>query len=178
MHAAGYSVFSCACSLVRPHCSGCPFPSTHLKALGSETQGHARDRDSRAALGNPQDKRHKLPHNRQTYSGRSSRVATRPESQSAPPHIFNLPRRLSPPSHGSADRQLRPVAANSESIKTFIISTRNWFQCSICAIFKSHFVRLFPPNRVPSSLLSPPPPHVIRVAICKSKIRQSYLQLR
>ena len=76
------NVFSCACSLIRPHCSGCPFPSPHLKALGSATQGQARDRDSRAALGNPQDKRHL----RQTYSGRSARVATRPESQAAPPH--------------------------------------------------------------------------------------------
>jgi hypothetical protein len=38
-------VFSCACSLVRPHCSGCPFPSPHLKALGSATQGQARDRE-------------------------------------------------------------------------------------------------------------------------------------
>ena len=76
------SVFSCACSLIRPHCSGCPFPSPHLKALGSATQGQARDRDSRAALGNPQDMRQL----RQTYSGRSARVATRPESQAAPPH--------------------------------------------------------------------------------------------
>ncbi len=64
------AVFSCACSLTRPHCSGCPLPSPHLKALGSATQGHARGRDSRAALGNPQDKRHI----RQTYSGRSARV--------------------------------------------------------------------------------------------------------
>jgi hypothetical protein len=75
-------VFSCACSLIRPHCSGCPFPSPDLKALGSATQGQARDRDSRASLGNPQDKRHI----RQTNSGRSARVATRPESQAAPPH--------------------------------------------------------------------------------------------
>ncbi len=51
-------VFSCSCSLVRPHGSGCPFPSPHLKALGSATEGQARDRDPRAALGNPQDKRH------------------------------------------------------------------------------------------------------------------------
>ena len=41
----------------RPHCSGCPFPSPHLKAPGSATQGHARDRVSRAAPGNPQDTR-------------------------------------------------------------------------------------------------------------------------
>ena len=80
-------------------------PPHTSRALGSTPQGHARDRDSRAALGNPQDTRHI----RQTYSGRSARVATRPESQAAPPHIFNLPRRLSPPSHGSADRRLRPA---------------------------------------------------------------------
>ncbi len=62
---------------------GVPIPSQHLKALGSATQGHARDRDSRAALvGNPQDKRQL----QQTYSGRSARVATRPKSQAAPPY--------------------------------------------------------------------------------------------
>ena len=87
-----YAASPCSLILFRPHCSGCPFPSPHLKALGSATQGQARDRDSRAALDNPQDRRHV----RQTYSGRSARVATRPESQAAPPHIFNFPRRLSP----------------------------------------------------------------------------------
>ncbi len=56
-----------------------------------------------------QDKRHV----RQTYLGRSARVATRPESQVAPPHIFNILKRLSPPSHGSADRRLRPVDPQS-----------------------------------------------------------------
>jgi hypothetical protein len=87
-------------------------PPHTSRALGSATQGHARDRDLslilRAAQGNPQDKR---PF-RQTYSGRSARVATRPESQAAPPHIFNLPTRLSPPSHSSADRRLRPVGGS------------------------------------------------------------------
>jgi hypothetical protein len=43
------------------------------------TQGHARDLDLRAALGNPQDKRHIW----QTYSGRND---MKPESQAAPPH--------------------------------------------------------------------------------------------
>ncbi len=93
-------------------CSGCPFPSPNLKALGSATQGHARDRDLRAALGNPQDMRHI----RQTHSGRSAGVATRPERQAAPPHKFKLPRRLSPPSHGSADRRLHPESARMLSI--------------------------------------------------------------
>ncbi len=51
-------VFLCARSNIRPHCSRCPFPSPHLKVLGSATKGHARYRDLRAALGNPQDKRH------------------------------------------------------------------------------------------------------------------------
>jgi hypothetical protein len=54
-------------------------PPHTARALGSATQGHSRDRDSRAALGNPQKKRHI----RQTYSGRSARDATRPESQAA-----------------------------------------------------------------------------------------------
>jgi hypothetical protein len=99
---AHVSVFSCACSLIRPHCLGCPFPSPHLKALGSATQGQARDRDLRAALGKPQDK----VQLRQTLFRKECQV---PESQVAPPDKFNLPRRLSPPSHGSADRRLRPV---------------------------------------------------------------------
>jgi hypothetical protein len=52
-----YFQVSCACSPVRPHCSGCPFPSPHLKVLESATQGHSRERrrDLRAAQGNPQD---------------------------------------------------------------------------------------------------------------------------
>jgi hypothetical protein len=83
---------------------GALFPPHTSRALGSATQGHARDRDSRAALRSPQDKRPI----RQTYSGRSARIATRPESQAAPPHIQS-PKRLSPPSHGSADRRLRLV---------------------------------------------------------------------
>ncbi len=36
----------------------------------------------------------------QTYLGRSARVAARPEGQAAPPHVFNLPERLSPRNHG------------------------------------------------------------------------------
>ncbi len=61
--------FSCACSLLQPHCSGCPFPSLHLKELVSVTQGQARERDSRAVQNKPQDKRQF----RQPYSGRSAR---------------------------------------------------------------------------------------------------------
>ncbi len=76
-----HCIFVCV-QTFRPHCSGCPFPSPHLKALGSATQGHARDPNSRATLGNPQDKRHIW----QIYSGRSAKVATRPESQAAQPH--------------------------------------------------------------------------------------------
>ncbi len=62
--------FSCLCSLIRPHCLGRRFLSLHLKALGSATQGQARYRDSRAALGSPQDKRQL----RQTYSSNKFRV--------------------------------------------------------------------------------------------------------
>jgi hypothetical protein len=113
-------------SMIRPHCSGCAFPSPHLKALGSATQGQARDRDSRAALGNPQDKGQL----RQTFSGRSARVATRPESQAAPPHKFNLPRRLSPPSHGSADRRLRPVYTRSYTLSR-TLESGNYYQDAI-----------------------------------------------
>jgi hypothetical protein len=65
---------------------GVPFLLPTSQALGSATQGQARDRDSRAALGKPQDKRHV----RQTYLGRSARVATRPESQVAPPHTDSI----------------------------------------------------------------------------------------
>ncbi len=94
-------LFSSFCSLLR---SGRPFPSPHLRALGSATQGQARDRDSRAALDNLLNRRDKKQL-QQTYSGRSAGAATRPESQAAPPHELNLPRRLSPPSHDSADTE-------------------------------------------------------------------------
>ncbi len=107
--------FSCACSLNRIFRAraalfdhtvrGALSPPHNSRALGSVTQGHARDRDLRAALGNPQDKRPI----RQANSGRSVRVATSPEIQAAPYRIFNLPRRLSSPSHDSADRRLRPA---------------------------------------------------------------------
>ncbi len=52
-------------------------PPHTTRALGSATQGHARGRDSRAVLGEIQ---YKEPI-RQTYSGRSARDATRPQSQ-------------------------------------------------------------------------------------------------
>ncbi len=44
-------VFLCVQPCTTTLC-GCPLPSTHRKALGSATQGHVRDRDSRAAPGN------------------------------------------------------------------------------------------------------------------------------
>jgi hypothetical protein len=45
------------------------------------------------------------------YAGQQSgQDATRPESQAAPPHILNLPKRYSPLSHISVVRRLRPVA--------------------------------------------------------------------
>ncbi len=34
---------SCACSLMRPHCSGCPFPSPHLKGAGLGDPGTCRE---------------------------------------------------------------------------------------------------------------------------------------
>ncbi len=49
------------CSDFRSHCSGCPFPSPHLKgaglrdAPGFATQDHDPARDSNAAQGNAQD---------------------------------------------------------------------------------------------------------------------------
>ncbi len=58
-------------------------PPHTSRALGSATQGHAQDRDLRAAIDIPKEKTQL----RQTYSRRSARVATRPKSQSAPPHI-------------------------------------------------------------------------------------------
>ncbi len=66
-----------------------PFPpaSPHLNTMESATQGHAWDRDSGAAEGNPQEKRQLQV--RQTFSGRSARVAARPESQAAPARPTN-----------------------------------------------------------------------------------------
>ncbi len=83
-------------ALIPPHTS---------RALGSEIRAHARVGDSRAALGNPQDKKHA----RQIYSGRSFRDATRPDSQAASPHLFNLHERLSFPIQDWVDRHLRPI---------------------------------------------------------------------
>ncbi len=68
------------------------------------TQDHAQARDSNAALGYTRTWRPLW----QSYSGRSARVAARPEVQAPPPHVFNLPERLSPLSHGS-DRRFGPV---------------------------------------------------------------------
>jgi hypothetical protein len=66
---------------------GVPLPLLTPQGAGIGNSGiYARDRDSMAAQDNPQDKRHI----RQTYSGRSARVASRPESQAAPPHNSNF----------------------------------------------------------------------------------------
>ncbi len=46
----------------------------------------------------------------QENSANLSRVAMKPECKAAPPHIFNLPKPLLPPSHASADRRLRLVS--------------------------------------------------------------------
>ena len=56
-------------------------PPHTSRALGSATQGHARDRDLRAALGCARQRS-----GQEAHSGRSTMVATRPESQAAPPH--------------------------------------------------------------------------------------------
>jgi hypothetical protein len=49
----------------------------HTQGAGIRNTGTARDRDLRAVLGNPQDKRQL----RQTYSGRSARVARGPKAK-------------------------------------------------------------------------------------------------
>ena len=102
------SLLSCACSLFNHTVWG----ALSLPHTSRRSDRHLRDvlgnRSSRAALGNPQDKRHI----RQTYSGRSARVASRLESQAAPIPIFNLPRQMSSPIHISADMRIRPTQQN------------------------------------------------------------------
>ena len=97
----------------------------------------------RGLLGNPQDTRQL----RQTYSGRSARVATRPESQAAPPHKFNLPRRLSPPSHGSADRRL--LTPGADVLRCFvdgIMPSTNLAEIGVLAKTLLNCSFLFSPN--------------------------------
>jgi hypothetical protein len=86
-----YPIFSARFVLDLPYSTtvtirGTLSPPPTSRAMGSASQGHARDRYLKVALGNTQDKR-QLRH---TYPGRSVRVAARPESQAAPPHIFYL----------------------------------------------------------------------------------------
>ncbi len=81
-------------------------------------------------------------------------MATRPESQAAPPHIFNLPRRLSPPSHGSVDRQLRPVGTKLHLASLRIVDTSLELQGADHPAFsdlKSEFADVFggPPPGLP-----------------------------
>ncbi len=85
-----------------------PFPRPTHQGRWDWQLGHALDRELRAALGNPQDKRRI----RQTYSRRSARIATKSETRPKAKLIrptFKLPKRLSTPSHSSADRRLRPL---------------------------------------------------------------------
>ncbi len=73
-------------ALSPPHISRTP---------GFATKDQASARDSNAAQGDTQDM--------EAASAnlfRSARVAARTEGQAAPPHVFHLPERLSPPSHG------------------------------------------------------------------------------
>jgi hypothetical protein len=77
---------------------GVPFPLPTPQGAGIGNSGTSPR--PRFEIGNPQDKWQL----RQTYSERSTRVATRPESKIAPPHKLNLPRRLSPPSHAAMVR--------------------------------------------------------------------------
>jgi hypothetical protein len=90
------------------YCLGCPFspPTPQGAEIGnSGTSLRLRFKGcARQPSGHP-ERRIGL-----TYSERSARVATRPESQAAPSHIINLPRRLSPFSYDSADWWLRPVS--------------------------------------------------------------------
>ncbi len=97
--------FSWACSLVRPHRSGCPFPSPHLKGAEIGDSGTCPRPRFEGCARRPLQAKRQL---RRTYSGRSARVATRPESQAALPRtpysIFRSDCRLP-----AAVRRLRPA---------------------------------------------------------------------
>ncbi len=69
---------------------GALFLSPRLKGAGIGNSGTFSRPVVRAELGNPQDKRRI----RQTYLRSSARVATRPESQASPHHIFHYPEQL------------------------------------------------------------------------------------
>ncbi len=102
----GYGVLSCAFSLVRPHCSGSPFPSPHLKGAGIGNSGTSpRPRFEGCA---------RQPSGQEARSANLFRKDCQGCNEARKPSCtapqINLPRRLSPPSHGSADRRLRPVA--------------------------------------------------------------------
>lgn len=84
-------------------------PFTHLTvmALGSVTQGHARERKSSAALGSTKKKAHSanLPGMLRRRRGEASRL----ESKAVSPHRFHLPEQLSPSIHEKAEGQSCPV---------------------------------------------------------------------
>ncbi len=70
------------CSQSRPHWSGCPCPSPHLKGAGFAAQDLARVRDSNAAQGSTQDMRATLAESIEK-EGQGCNEAPRP-SQPAP----------------------------------------------------------------------------------------------
>jgi hypothetical protein len=79
-------------------------PGPHLKGAGLRNSGPCPSARFECRHATPRTWRSL----RQTYSGRSARVATRPEGQASPPHVFNLPR-LSPPRHRFSWQAVTPV---------------------------------------------------------------------
>ena len=82
----------------RPHCSGCPFPSPHLKGAGIGNSGTSpRPRFEGCTRQPSGQEAHSANLFRKECQGCNE--ARKP---SCPAPQFNLPRRLSAPSHGSA----------------------------------------------------------------------------
>ncbi len=78
------------------NCSGCPFPSPHLKGARLRNAGPRPSRDSNAAKGNTQDMDATLAN----LLRKECQGCKEAEGQAAPPHVSNLPERLPPPSRG------------------------------------------------------------------------------
>jgi hypothetical protein len=129
------NVFSCIFVCVQPYSKilfGVPFPLPTPQGAGIGNSGTCPR--PKAALGDPQDKRQR----RQTYSGRSARVATRAESQAVLPLIFNRPKWLPFPAMirltGGCTFQQYCKSRVSCGIEYHVLSSWIWWFCCICPI--------------------------------------------
>lgn len=120
--------YLCACSLSRPHISGCFSPSPHLKDVGMGNSGTCLR--LRLALGSTQNKRHIW----QIYWPRSVRLATR---QAAPSHIFNLSTQSSLHIHFSAKGSYATRSVNVFICWGFVCPTHYMYCGWLCTGFRT-----------------------------------------